>query len=64
MQEREHNKNSKLLNILLYVLALLGSFQTLQVLQTELGLPFKYGMIGVCVVFGISGIIWIFREKQ
>lgn len=63
MQDRERNKNSKLLNILLYVLALLGSFQTLQVLQTELGLSFKYGMIGVCIVFGVFGVIWICREK-
>jgi len=63
MQDRERNKNSKLLNILLYVLTLLGSFQTLQVLKTELGLPFKCGMIGVCIVFGMFGVIWICREK-
>ena len=63
MQGREHNKNSKLLNVLLYILALMGSFQTLQVLQTELGLPFKGGMIGVCIIFGIFGVIWICREK-
>ncbi len=64
MQDRERNKNSKLLNILLYVLALMGSLQTLQILQTELGLPFKWGMAGLGVVFGTFGIIWLCREKQ
>ncbi len=63
MQDKERNKNSKLLNVLLYLLALMGSFQTLQVLQTELCIPFKCGMIGVCIIFGIFGVIWICREK-
>ena len=34
-QERKISNNGRLLNILLYILAMLGSAQTLQVLQTE-----------------------------
>lgn len=61
-QERKQTSNGRLLNILLYLLALIGSFQTLQVLQTELGFSFKIGVALVCSFFGLFGVIWIWRE--
>lgn len=63
-QERKHTNNGRLMNVLLYVLALLGSAQTLQVLQTELGLPFKIAFWVVMGIFLIFGIVWIFREYK
>ena len=61
-QERKRNSNGRLMNVLLYILALLGSAQTLQVLQTELGLPFKMAFWVVMSVFAVFGIVWIYRE--
>ena len=50
------------MNVLLYVLALIGSAQTLQVLQTELGLPFNIAFWVVIGVFIVFGIVWVLRE--
>lgn len=61
-QERKRNSNGRLMNVLLYILALLGSAQTLQVLQTELGLPFKIAFWVVMSIFAVFGIVWIYRE--
>ena len=63
-QERKISKNGRLLNILLYILAMLGSAQTLQVLQTEFGLPFKTSFWVVTGIFIILGVIWIVREHS
>jgi len=62
IQDRKRNSNGKLMNILLYILALLGSAQTLQVLHTELGLPFKSSFWIVVSLFAFCGIVWICRE--
>ena len=43
---------------MLYILALLDSAQTLQVLQTELGLPFKVAFCIVMSVFVVLGVFW------
>ncbi len=61
-QDRKINKNGRLLNILLYILAMIGSAQTLQVLQTEFGIPFKISFWVVMGVFVIFGLIWLIRE--
>lgn len=61
-QEKQRASNGRLLNILLYILALLGSAQTLQVLQTEFQLPFEYSFWIVLGLFAVFGIIWIIRE--
>ena len=59
---RKISKNGRLLNILLYILAMIGSAQTLQVLQTEFGIPFKISFWVVMGVFVIFGLIWLIRE--
>lgn len=61
-QERKRINNGRLMSVLLYVLALLGSAQTLQVLQTEIGLPFKITLGIVISVFVAFGIVWFYRE--
>ena len=63
-QDRKIRNNGRLLNILLYILAMIGSAQTLQVLQTEFNLPFDISFWIVMVVFIIFGVIWIVRETK
>lgn len=63
-QERKRVKNERLLNILLYVLAFLGSAQTLQVLKTEFGVPFKTAFFTTIGIFIICGLIWVIRENK
>lgn len=61
-QDRKISNNGRLLNILLYILAMLGSAQTLQVLQTEFKLPFNISFWIVMGIFVIFGVIWIIKE--
>lgn len=61
-RERKIEKNGRLLNVLLYLLAMVGSAQTLQVLQTEFGLPFEITFWIAMVVFLALGIVWMVRE--
>ncbi len=61
-QERKHNSNGRMLNILLYILALLGSAQTLQILDQEFGFPFKVAFGVVMVAFVLLGIVWVCRD--
>lgn len=62
MQDRKRSSNGTMMNVLLYILAFLGSAQTLQVLQTEFGLPFKITFWVVISIFVLFGIVWICRE--
>ncbi|MDR0943072.1 MAG: hypothetical protein LBM41_00880 [Ruminococcus sp.] len=64
LQERQRNKNSVLLNILLYVLSYISCIGTLQVLQTEFKWSFLMSFIVVTVVFVILGLIWLIRETK
>lgn len=64
LQDRQKAKNGRLLNVLLYILALIGSFQTLEVLKTEFGIPFGWGVIAVCAIFGLFGVLWLCREGK
>ena len=61
-QERKRISNGRLMNALLYILALIGSAQTLQVLQTEFQLSFKNSFVVVMTAFVIFGAVWICRE--
>ena len=63
-QERKISKNGRLLNILLYILAMLGSAQTLQVLKTEFGIPFNISFWITMGVFVVCGLVWIVRESK
>lgn len=62
--EKQRASNGRLMNVLLYILALLGSAQTLQVLQTEFQLPFNFSFWVVLSIFVIFGVIWIVREVK
>ncbi|MBQ4560870.1 MAG: hypothetical protein IJA55_00890 [Clostridia bacterium] len=63
-QERQHGSNGRMMNMLLYILAMIGSAQTLQILKQEFGLPFGPSFFVVMVVFIVFGIVWIIRENK
>ncbi len=56
--ESKKNRNAVLLNLLLYIVTLLGAVGTLETLESKLNIPFKYSFIVVILVFSIFGIIW------
>lgn len=64
LQNRKKNSNGKLLNVLLYVLALISSFQTLDVLEEQFNLQFFIGFLIICIIFVVLGIVWFFRENK
>ena len=64
LQDRDRTKNGRFLNILLYILALIGSFQTLDVLEEQFDISFSWGMVIICVVFGLLGIVWWTRDNK
>lgn len=61
-QNRKISNNGRLLNVLLYILAMFGSAQTLQVLQTEFDWPFNVSFWIVMGAFVLFGAVWLIRE--
>lgn len=60
--EIKKNRNSVLLNILLYIISLLGAIGTLETLENQLGIPFKCSFAVVIVIFSLFGVIWTVVE--
>lgn len=56
--ESQKNRNAVLLNLLLFIVSLLGAVGTLETLESKLNIPFKYSFIVVILIFSIFGIIW------
>lgn len=56
--ESKKNRNAVLLNILLYIVSLLGAVGTLETLESKLNIPFKYSFIVVILLFSVLGVIW------
>ena len=57
------NRNATILNILLYVISLIGAIGTLDVIEEHFGVPFEQGFIVVILLF-IFGLIWWIIEYQ
>lgn len=55
--ELKKSRNSTILNVLLYIISLLSAIGTLNVIETNFGVPFKYSFIIVIVLF-VLGLIW------
>lgn len=64
LQSRRKNKNALLLNVLLYILALISGISALQVLQTEFGWSFKLNAIILTIVFIGFGIFCYYQERK
>lgn len=52
------NRNTFLLNILLYIASFLGAVSTLDALDTRLNIPFEISIVVVLLFFGLFGFIW------
>ena len=64
IQDRRLNANSRLLNILLYILAFMGSVGTLQILEEKFNLSFSIGLTVAGVLFVGFGIYWLINETR
>lgn len=56
--DSKKNRNGVLLNILLYIVSLIGAIGTLDTLENQLSIPFEYSFGVVILIFLILGIIW------
>lgn len=56
--DSKKNRNGVLLNILLYIVSLIGAIGTLDTLENQLSIPFAYSFSVVILIFLILGIIW------
>lgn len=64
LQERQRANNGIFLNILLYILAMIGSFQTLEILSSHFEFSFDWGVLTISLIFGLLGMIWLWREYR
>lgn len=64
IQERRLTANSRLLNILLYILTFMGSVGTLQILEEKFNLSFSIGLTVAGVIFVGFGIYWLINETR
>jgi hypothetical protein len=62
--ESKKNRNAVLLNILLYIISLLGAIGTLETLENKLNIPFQCSFWTVISVFSVIGIIWVVTEYK
>lgn len=62
--ESKKNRNAVLLNVLLYIVSLLGAIGTLETLENRLCIPFQYSFWAVISVFTILGVIWLVSEYK
>jgi hypothetical protein len=60
--ESKKSKNGVLLNVLLYIISLIGSIGTLDTLEYRLQIPFKYSFPIVVLIFLVFGTIWGITE--
>lgn len=58
------NRNTLLLNILVYGLTFLGSIGSAEIIEEKFNIPFIIIFVFLCVVFMGLGIYWIFKEKS
>lgn len=62
--ESKKSKNGVLLNVLLYIISLIGSIGTLDTLEYRLQIPFKYSFPIVVLFFFVFGTIWGITELK
>lgn len=60
--ESKKNRNGVLLNVLLYIVSLIGAVGTLETLECRLNIPFKYSFNVVVLAFSVFGLIWGITE--
>lgn len=60
--DSKKSRNGVLLNILLYIVSLIGAIGTLDTWECRLNIPFKYSFSAVILIFSAFGIIWGITE--
>lgn len=60
--EAKKSRNGVLLNVLLYIVSLIGAISALDTLECRLNIPFKYSFPVIILAFLILGIIWAIIE--
>lgn len=60
----KRNRNSTILNILLYIISLLGAISTLDVIEKHFGIPFEWSFIAVIILFVLGMIWWILEYRN
>lgn len=60
--EAKKSRNGVLLNVLLYIVSLIGAISTLDTLEFRLNIPFKYSFPVIILAFLILGAIWAIIE--
>ena len=63
-QERSKAENGRLMNILLYILAVFGSVQTLQILDDNFNISIRITIWITTAVFLIAGIRWFITDNK
>lgn len=56
--ESKKNRNGVILNVLLYIVSLIGAVGTLDTLERRLNVPFKYSFRVVVLFFSVFGVLW------
>lgn len=64
LEDQKKAKNGRLLNLLLYLLAVVNSIGALGTLHSELNLSFIGGLVAVVLIFGALGAYWFFKDKR
>lgn len=64
LAENKKSNSSRLLNILLYLLAVISSIGALDALQSQIGVSFKAGLIADILIFGALGIYWYMKDRK
>lgn len=62
--DSKKNRNTVLLNILLYFLTLVGAIGTLEILEKRFLIPFNISFCLVTIVFVVLGILWTISEYR
>lgn len=62
--EVQKNRNTALLNLLLYIASLFGAISSLDTLDSRLNIPFEISVVFVVLVFSVLGIVWGVTEYR
>ena len=62
--ELKKNRNATVLNVLLYVISLLGAIGTLDVIEQHFGVPFEHSFIVITILFVLGLIWWVIEYRN
>lgn len=60
--DSKKSRNAVFLNVLLYIISMLGAIETLETLESRLDIPFQYSFWITISAFSIFGVVWLVTE--